>query len=221
MTKALIVMILIIGFFPHVSLSESASDQQMANEAIGPYVPKDPDKREQLLRNQHRKIVEFATQAPNDVQPATVFFSTGLSYREIHDLREDFGFEVIDVVMKAPQGDRGVVMSIGGGMANLFVIKGTFEERLTFMIMSEQKCFAKMAKYMPDDESQGMADLATNPFFVYSARIFGPNHVLGELQQQPNVRSVVLNLRPSIISDFEHAKSDTGPHYYLMPGFHC
>jgi len=221
MTKALVVMILIIGFFPHVCRSEAASDQQMANEAIGPYVPKDPNKRDQLLRNQHRKIVELATQAPKEVQPATVFFNSGFSYRETHELREDFGIEVIDVVMKAPQGDRGVVMSIGGGMANLFAIEGTFEERLTFMITSEQKCFAKMAKYMPDDESQGMADLATNPFFVYSARIFGPNRVLGELQQQPNVRGVILNLRLSIISDFEHAKSDTGPHYYLMPGLHC
>lgn len=220
-TKVLAVMILVIGSSPHASLSESASDEQMASEAMAPYVPKDSVERDRLLRNQYRTTVELATQTPNDVQPATVFFSAGLSYREMHDLREDFGFDVIDVVMKAPQGDRGVIMSIGGGMANLFAIKGTFEERLAFMITSEQKCFAKMARYMPDDESQGMADLATNPFFVSSARIFGPNRVLGELQQQPNVRGVVLNLGPSTFSDFEQAKSYTGPHYYLLPGFRC
>lgn len=108
-------------------------------------------------------------------------------------------------------------------MADLWAIEGTFEERLTFMITSEQKCFAKMARYMPADESQGMADLATNPFFVYSARIFGPNRALRELQQHPTVKGVILNLRPSIISDFEseRANSRTRPHHYLMPGFHC
>lgn len=223
MTKLFVVTILLAAFFPYASLSEPASDEQMANEAIGPYVPRDPVKRDKSLKKQFEKIVDLAAQAPNEIQPATVFFNTGLSYRELHDLREDFGFEVIDVGMKAPQGDRGVVMSIGGGMADLWAIDGTFEERLTFMITSEQKCFAKMARYMPEDQAQGMADLATNPFFVYSARIFGPNRVLGELQQQPPVSGVILNLRLSIISDFESEKasSRTRPHRYSMPGFHC
>jgi hypothetical protein len=195
----------------------------MANEAIGAYVPKEPVKRDKLLEKQFERLVDLAAQAPNEIQPATVFFNTGLSYRELHDLREDFGFEVIDVGMKAPQGDRGVVMSIGGGMADLWAIEGTFEERLTFMITSEQKCFAKMARYMPADEAKGMADLATKPFFVYSARIFGPNRVLAKLQKQPPVRGVILNLRPSIISDFESekARSRTRPHRYFMQGFQC
>lgn len=223
MTKLFVVTILIAALFPYASRSEPASDEQMANEAISPYVPRDPVKRDKLLEKQFEKLTELAARAPEEIQPATVFFNTGLSYRELHDLREDFGFEVIDVGMKAPQGDRGVVMSIGGGMADLWAINGTFEERLVFMITSEQKCFAKMARYMPADEAQGMADLATKPFSVYSARIFGPNRVLGELQQQPTVRGVILNLRPSIISDFEYerANSRTRPHHYFMPGFHC
>lgn len=223
MTRLLAVTILLTALIPHASVSEPASDEQMANEAIAPYVPRDPVKRGKLLEKQFEELVDFAAQVPDDVQPATVFFNTGLSYREMHDLREGFGFEVIDVGMKAPQGDRGVVMSISGGMASLWAIDGTFEERLEFMITSEQKCFAKMAKYMPADESQGMADLATKPFFVYSARIFGSNRVLAELQKQPTVMGVILNLRHSIISDFESekARSRTAPHPYLMPGFHC
>lgn len=221
MTKLLIALIAITGLLSQASLAEPASDAQMAREAMAPYVPRDPERQQQLLQMQRETIVKFATDSPDDVQPATVFFKTGLSYREMHDLREGFGFEVIDVGLKAPQGDRGVVMSIGGGMANLFASQGSFEERLTFMVKAEQKCFAKMAKLMPDDQSQGMADLATNPFFVYSARIFGPNRVLGELQRQPVVRGVVLNLRPSIIADFENAKSSKTPHYYNLPGFHC
>lgn len=219
MTRCLVFTILLIAFFPVECLSEPASDETMADEAISPYVPRDPGKRDKALEKQIQILADHAAQSPDEIQPATVFFKTGLSYRELHDLRNDFGFEVIDVGMKAPQGDRGVVMSVSGGMADLFATTGTFEERLTFMITSEQKCFAKMVKYMPADESQGMADLATNPFFVYSARIFGPNRTLGELQQQPIVRSIILNLEPSIISDFEWAKSHDGPHRYFMPGF--
>lgn len=223
MKKFAYVAILLASYFPIACLAEPASDEQMAREAIGPYAPRDPAKREKMLREQFENLVDLAAHAPDEIQPATVFFNTGLSYRELHDLREDFDFEVIDVGMKAPQGDRGVVMSIGGGMADLWAIDGTFEERLTFMINAEQKCFAKMAKLMPTEEGQGMADLATKPFFVYSARIFGSNHALGELQQQPTVRGVILNLRPSIISDFESVKqnSRTMPHRYSMPGFHC
>ena len=221
MTRIIAASILFFAFCPQPLLAEPASDAQMAKEAIMPYAPRDADQQAEFLQKYAERIRDLATHAPDDVQPATVFFNTGLSYREMHELREDLGFEVIDVGMKAPQGDRGVIMSLSGGMANLFAIKGTFEERLTFMIRSEQKCFAKRARLMSGDEAQAMADLATNPFFVYSARIFGPNKVLGELQQQPTVTGVILNLRPSIISDFEAAKSDTGPHYYLMPGFHC
>ena len=219
----LAVAILLLLCAPIAGLAEPASDEQMASEAISPYVPSDPVRPDEVLRAQFERLVDLAAQAPNEIQPATVFFKTGLSYRELHDLREDFEIEIIDVGLKAPQGDQGIVMSISGGMADLWAIDGTFEERLTFMITSEQKCFAKRAAHMPADEAQGMADLATNPFFVYSARIFGSNQALGELQQQPAVTGVILNLRPSIISDFESVKrsSRTMPHHYHMPGFHC
>ncbi|MDJ0710023.1 MAG: hypothetical protein QNJ14_06525 [Woeseiaceae bacterium] len=195
----------------------------MAREAIGPYVPNDPARREEVLREQFEKLEDLAARAPDEIRPATVFFNTGLSYRELHDLREKFEFEVIDVGMKAPQGDTGMIMSISGGMADLWAIDGTFEERLTFMITSEQKCFARRARILPADDARGMADLATNPFFVYSARIFGSNQTLGALQIQPEVNGVILNLRHSIISDFESVKRDsrTMPHRYHMPGFHC
>lgn len=223
MTKLFVVTILITALLPDASVAETASDEQMANEAIGPYAPGDPARRDKILEKQFEKLVELVARAPDEVQPATVVFNTGLSYRELHDLRNDFGFEVFDVGVKAPQGDRGIVMSISGGMADLWAIEGTFEERLTFMVKSEQRCFANMAKHMAPDESLGMADLATKPFYVYSARIFGPNRVLGELQIQPTVRGVFLNLRRRVISDFESekARSRTTPHRYFMPGFHC
>ncbi len=176
-----------------------------------------------MLREQYEKLVDLAAQAPGEIQPATVFFRTGLSYRQMHDVSEDFEIEIIDVGLKAPQGDKGIVMSISGGMTGLWAIDGTFEERLTFMITSEQKCFAKKAEFLPPDEARGMADLATKPFFVYSARIFGSNQALGEIQQQPVVGGVILNLRPSIISDFESVKRDSRMmlHYHHLPGFHC
>jgi len=207
MNKTPILFILLLALIPLQGFSEPASDKKMAHEAISPSLPRDPEKRDQVLRRYFDELVEAATQAPDEIRPATVFFSAGLSYRELHDLRNDFSIEVIDVQMKAPQGDNGTIMSIGDGMADLFAIRGSFEERLTFMITSEQKCFAKMAKYMQAEEAKGMADLATRPFRVYAARVFGPNRALRELQLQPNVRSVVLNPSSRIISDFEAANA--------------
>ena len=200
-----IAAILFASWLPVACLADPASDDQMALEAIGPYVPGDPARQKEVLRKQFEKLVDLAARAPDDVQPATVFFKTGLSYGELHDLRAGFEVEIIDVGLKAPQGDKGRIMSISSGMADLWAIDGTFEERLTFMITAEQRCFAKMAKHLPADEARGMAELATNPFFVYSARVFGSNRSLGELQQQTTVRGVLLNLRPGIIADFESA----------------
>jgi hypothetical protein len=190
----------------------------MSNDAIGSYL-----RRGNLIEQQAEKLIELAAQTPDEVQPATVFFGSGLSYRELQELHEDFSFEVIDVSVKAPQGNQGIVMSISGGMADLWAIKGTLEERLTFMISSEQRCFAKMAKFVPPDQYQGMVDLATKPFRVYSARVFAPNRALAELQQQPAVRAIILNLKQSLISDFQSTKADAPvrPHRYFVPGFQC
>lgn len=221
MNNATLITLLIAALLPLTSFAEPASDAKMADEAISPYVPGKPEKLDSLLREQEEKLRDLATNAPDEVWPAAVFFNRGLSYREMHELREDFGFEVIDLGMKAPQGDRGVVMSIGTGMADLFAIDGTFEEKLEFIVESNQRCFARMAKLMPAHESQGMAELASKPFFVYSARIFGSNKVLRELQQQPVVRAVFVVQRRSLIADFEAVKANPGPHPYTMPGFYC
>ena len=223
MNKFSVVAFLFTLLLPIASLSDPANDEQMANEAISPYVPSNPVERKKLLDKQFKKLSDLAAHTPNEIHPATVFFDTGLSYKELHDLREALGFEVIDVGMKAPQGSRGNVMSISAGMADLWAIDGTFGERLTIMITSEQQCFAKMAKHLPEDEAKDMANLATNPFFVYSARIFGTNQALGELQRHSSVRAIILNLRRSIISDFESARREAReiPHRYSMPGFHC
>ena len=221
MNKATAITLLLAALLPLVSFAEPASDTKMADEAIAPYAPSDSEKLDRVIQEHAERLRDLATDAPDEVWPASVFFSRGLSYREIHELREDFGFEVIDLKMKAPQGDRGVVMSIGAGMADLFAIEGTFEERLAFIVESQQRCFARRARLIPSDDSQDLVDLATKPFFVYSARIFGPGKVLRELQQQPVVRGVFLIQRRSIISDFEAVKANPGPHPYTMPGFYC
>ena len=215
--------VLLTALFPIASLPDPATDEQMASEAIGPYVPSDSLDRQKMLDEQFKKLTDLAARAPKEIRPVTVFFKTGLSYKELHDLREASSFEVIDVVMKAPQGSRGGVMSINAGMADLWAIDGTLEERLIFMITSEQRCFAKMAKHLPEDQAHGIADLATNPFFVYSARIVGSNKALAELQKHATVRAVLLNLPHSIIADFESAKRNARiiPHRYSISGFHC
>lgn len=221
MNRVSAITLFLVALFPLASFSEPASDARMADEAIAPYAHGDPDKLDRVIQEHAERLRDLATDAPDEVWPASVFFSRGLSYREMHELREDFGFEVIDLKMKAPQGDQGVVMSIGGGMADLFAIEGTFEERLEFVVKSQQRCFARRARLIPDDDSQALADLATKPFLVYSARIFGPNKVLRELQQQPVVRGVFLIQQRSIISDFEAVKANPRPHPYTMPGFYC
>lgn len=193
----------------------------MADDALNPFVPRDAEARDQSLSTHFERLVGLALTTPDELQAATVFFNTGLSVPELHALRNNYDIEVIDVMMKAPQGTHGVVMSVDFGMTDLFAIHGSFEERLSFAISAEQKCFAKYSEHMPPDESAEWEELARRPFSVYSARIFGPNRSLRLLQDQPNVASVLLNVSNSVISEFEAARSYDGPHRYLMPGFHC
>ena len=50
----------------------------------------------------------------DDVRPATVFFRGGLSVKELHQLQVKLSVEVMDVMMKAPQGDARHCMAVAG-----------------------------------------------------------------------------------------------------------
>lgn len=215
------VLLLLVILHAQDALTEPASDTQMAAEAIAPFMPKDPVKRDELLAWNVRKVIEHAAESPENVRPATVFFRRGISVEELDRLQTRLGIEVMDVVLKAPEGKNGQVMSIMVGMGDMFVIDGSLENRLSFVVSAEQKCFAKAAEAAPGEEQQKFSDLSKTRFLVYSARVFGPNRSLRELMKQSSVAAVILNLRAKIISEYAAAKSYEGPHRYLMPGFAC
>lgn len=216
-----ILIALIAVMVPFNGAAEPASDAQMAREALLPYVSKDAAARARTLNRSRQELLMLAARTPHAIRPARVFFGAGVSAAELEDLSDRFGVEVMDVMVKAPEGDDGTIMSIQFGMQDLFATDGTLETRLSFAIGAEQKCFAKMSTLVPPDEAAAKADLAVRPFLVYSARVFGPAGSLNELYELPNVTAVMLNVRPGVIAEFEAAKAYDGPHRYFMPGFHC
>jgi hypothetical protein len=216
-----ILIVIFMIFAPISAPAEPASDAKMAREALIPYVANDPERRAQALNEYRRELLSLAERNPDAIRPARVFFAAGLSVAELQALSDTFGVEVMDVMVKAPQGTEDVVMSIEFGMADLLAVDGSLQERLSFAIAAEQKCFRKISELLPPDEAPAMADLAASPFLVYWARVFGPISSLRDLQREPNVTSVMLKVRPDLISEFEAAKVYDGPHRYFMPGFHC
>lgn len=192
----------------------------MAAEALAPYVTREPARREQQLQEHHDQLYRVAQKSPDQVRPATAFFARGLTSSELQSLIKETDLEVIDVHVKAPQGNDGLVMSMMLGMADLLATSGNLSSRLSFAIEAEQKCFAKMAE-VPGEDAEDLATLASRPFLVYSARVFGPASALVELQNNSNVTSVLLNVRQNAITDFEAQKLSKEPHRYFMPGFHC
>ena len=188
-----------------------ASDEKMAGEARPKYLSKDIDGTGSALQKHTAELQMLAAERPNEVQVATVYFKTGLSYKELSDLRQNLEFEVIDVSLKAPMGDKGVIMSLGGGMADLFLIEGTFEQRLTYMVEHFQKCdFLKGAEIraaLADESAKEYFELATRPFGVYSARIFGAAKSLNELRLQPTVFGILLS-DLGLIADFEDTRQN-------------
>lgn len=219
-SRGIVVLLLVLSHAQN-ALSEPASDTQMAAEAIGPFVPDDPAQREEFLASNVQNVIEHAAKSPEDVRPATVFFRSGISVRELDRLQARVGIEVMDAVLKAPEGKNGQVMSIIVGMGDMFAIDGNLEERLSFVISAEQKCFAKAAEVAAAEEQQKFSNLSRARFLVYSARLFGPNRSLQDLMKQSGVAAVILNLPSSIISEYAAAKAYDGPHRYLMPGFEC
>lgn len=208
------------------ALANPATDAQMANEALTPYIRAEPEKWDEELREQFDKVAKLAKSSPTEVRPASAFFASGLTGSELQSLSELFEVEVIDLVAKAPQGAEGVVMTMHVGMADLLVTDGNLSSRLSYVIEAEQRCFSKFAETASIEEAQGWIDLATGPFLVYSARVLGSAYALNQLQQALGVRSVMLNVPLSVITDYETEKSAEdhyadGPHHYLMHAFRC
>ena len=202
-------------------MAEPASDSQMAEEALSPLVPKDPTRRQQRLEEHRDRLYRLVQESPDSIRPATVFFSGGLTTKQLQLLMEEHRLEVIDAHVKAPQGNNGVVMSIMFGSSDLLASDGDLSSRLSFVIDAHQKCFAKSAKLRPADDAQEWMDLSTVPFLVYSARIFGSATALQQLQNTSGVTSVMLNLRERLIDDFRNQQKTKGPNIYKMPGFLC
>ncbi len=206
---------------PYEVFPNPATDEQMAKEAIDPFVPRNPDLRKKVLKEHFNKIEELARSSPEEIRPATAYFKTGLSVAELHDLREKYNVEVIDLMVKAPQGDGGSIMSMQLGMQDLFAIDGPFKERLSFVIDKHQECFKKSSRHMPPGETEEWAQLASRPFLAYSVRAFGSMESLRGLQEEASVLGVLLNVDLSAMAEFNRAKSTAGPSPYTMPGFLC
>lgn len=206
---------------PLIGVAQPASDHQMVLEALAPYVPSDHAQQQQILDRHRDKLTLIAQEFPEEVHVTTVIFNRGLTGSELQLLAESTGLVVIDVHAKAPRGTEGTVMSIGVGMADLLVTSGGLAERLAFAISAVQKCFEQRARVAPAEEAQEWANLASHQFLVYRARVFGSAISLDVLQNTPDVLSVMLNVRQSVIFDYEAQKSSKEPHPFLMPGFHC
>jgi len=202
-------------------MAEPASDSQMAAEALSPFATKDPARRQLRLEDHRDRLYRLVQDSPDSIRPATVFFNSGLTTDQLQLLIEEHRLEVVDAHVKAPQGNNGVVMSIIFGSSDLLASDGDLSSRLSFVIDAHQKCFAKRANFAPAEDAQEWVDLATVPFLVYSARIFGSARALELLQNNSGVTSVMLNVRQRLIDDFQNQKKTRGPNIYNMPGFLC
>jgi len=204
---------------PKIGMAEPASDSQMAEEAI--HLPKDPARRQQRLEEFRDHLYSLVQESPYSIRAAHVYFNRGLTTVELQLLMDEHQLEVMDANLKAPQGNNGVVMSLGLGFAGVLASDGDLSDRLSFAIDAHQECFVKMAKYLPDEEVHEWEGLSTVTFLVYSASIFGSATALQQLQESFDVTSVVLNLQEGLIEEFQNQKKTNGPNIYNMPGFLC
>tara|TARA_R110000782_G_scaffold58236_5_gene121857 strand:- start:930 stop:1532 length:603 start_codon:yes stop_codon:yes gene_type:complete len=200
-------------------MAEPASDSQMAEEAN--YLPKDPARRQQRLEEFRDRLYSLVQESPDSIRAAHVYFNRGLTTAELQLLMDEHQLEVIDANLKAPQGNNGVVMSLGLGYAGVLASDGDLSDRLSFAIDAHQACFVKMAKYVSDEEVHEWEGLSTVTFLVYSASIFGSATALQQLQESPDVTSIVLIFREGLIEEFQKQKKTNGPNVYKMPGFLC
>ena len=214
------VAVLVLAAIPIAGFAERASDSQMAEEAFN--LPKDPAHRQQRLEAFSDRLYSLVQESPDSIRSANVYFNRGLTTLELQHLADEHQLEVMDVKLKAPQGENGVVMSIGLGSVGVLASDGDLSERLSFAIGKHQECFVKMAKHMPKDEMHEWEELSTATFLVYSASVFGLATTLQELQNAFDVTNVVLDLDEGRIEYFQNQKKKTNvPNIYRMPGFLC
>ncbi len=179
----------------------------MARQALAPYFSGSAQTQRAAFSAEQERLRRAAENGTAGIEPARVFFSRGQSPVELGAIESEFRLDVIDVSLKAPLGDKGIVQSILNGMTNLLVEEGDLADRLASMIERHTACLNRRAEFLPPAERN--TPLSPGDFKVYSARVAGEITALAALAEHVSVTVVLWNTadaKRSLLSDFEGAR---------------
>lgn len=174
--------------------SERATDIQMANEAIYPFVRSERGsaKREERLLRFRKALADKAQAQPNQLVAGKILLARGHTPAELAIATERHDLEVVDLQIKVPYDNEGTVQSIKIGAVSLAKHEGSFEERAEKAIAAMRYQFMQWSEDLPSEAAEAHRNVATSPMLIYSFEAYGQARSMQAIANSRGVATVVL-----------------------------
>lgn len=173
--------------------AQKANEDQMARDARSPYLSSRMSAGETQARIQerHAAIRVRAGSAPEREMSVTVVFNKGLSVADVKKLVDRYQLEIVDIHLKAPYNDKGVIQSFDVGSSELVRYRGDFEQRANKAIGAIRYQLITMAETMPPDVAAAYTEIAKSEILVYRIEAYSRSKKIADLLDDFDVGLIV------------------------------
>ncbi len=197
--KLFAVAISLALLLPITSFAQKADDARMVEDSIAPFVSSRlaPADRQFRVDQYYSRTIQWARQSPRRELAASIVFTRGLSPAEVATLVDAYSLELVSAVVKTPKGDRGIIMTIDIGFADILKWRGSLDQKLEKAIGSFRLKFLEEAAIMeqaaPDevDYARTRREMARGPMAIYRIEAFGPSVRISDIVHNETVALVV------------------------------
>ena len=121
----------------------------------------------------------------------TVVFNKGLSVADVKKLVDRYQLEIVDIHLKAPYNDKGVIQSFDVGSSELVRYRGDFEQRANKAIGAIRYQLITMAETMPPDVAAAYTEIAKSEILVYRIEAYSRSKKIADLLDDFDVGLIV------------------------------
>ena len=192
--RILFIALLNLASASNAVFGEWADNNKMVLDTLAPSAPHDSAAQKEVIELARLNIEEVARKQPNERRAATVVFSVGRSIDDIVNLSNYFDVAVVEVQLKAPLNDQGIVHTVVIGTDNLLAIDAPFADWLDHSMQFVREQMLDRAATMVDElAADEFRQMALGPQHIYSIQIVGTGRSISEVAHSPEVAAEFLH----------------------------
>jgi len=185
-------VVVILSFSPTV-IADRADDAKMASEALAPYISSKASlgDRQARVESVHANVRVHGGEKPNEEISVTIVFDRGLSIPKLGEIAAKYKLEIVDIHLKTPYNDRGVVQSIDIGAVELARYRGGFVARAEKAVGAVRYQFLQWAENLSSDAAESHRRMVRQDMHIYRCEAYGRAQDVSELLVEKVVAVVI------------------------------